>query len=233
MLDISQLVVLYEDNHLIAVNKPGGWLVQGDRTGDVPLSEFVKTYIKLRYKKPGDVFLGTIHRLDRPVSGTVIFARTSKGLERMNRLFQERKVQKVYWALTAQRPYPLQGHLEHYILKDPAKNKSKALDQIGRRTKDAKLGSLDYKMIGEIDGKHLIEVKPITGRPHQIRVQLSTMGYPIIGDLKYGYKNANPDGCIHLHCRSLSFEHPVKKVPVTIEADPPDVIDWRAFETFM
>ncbi|MEO1516370.1 MAG: RluA family pseudouridine synthase [Bacteroidota bacterium] len=232
MLDISELTVLYEDNHLIAVNKPGGWLVQGDQTGDTPLSEYVKAYIKMRYKKPGDVFLGVIHRLDRPVSGVVIFARTSKGLERMNRLFQQREISKRYWALTAQRPDPLEGRLKHYILKDPAKNKSKALDKIGRRTKDAKLGVLDYKLIGGLEGKHLLEVLPETGRPHQIRVQLASIGCPIIGDFKYGYRKPNPDACIHLHCRELSFIHPVKKTPVSITADPPSNPDWRAFGSF-
>jgi 23S rRNA pseudouridine1911/1915/1917 synthase len=221
------LQVIYEDNHLIAVNKEAGVLVQGDETEDKPLSDYVKGYIKHRYKKPGDVFLGVVHRLDRPVSGAVIFARTSKALARMNELFKERKIEKRYWAITDERPSPIQGHLTHYILKDSEKNISKALDQMSNRSKDAKKSDLDYEMIGELEGKHLLLVKPITGRPHQIRVQLSKMGWPIIGDLKYGYPHANRDGSIYLHCRSMSFMHPVKNEPVTIIAEPPQDQFWN------
>lgn len=223
------LQVLHEDNHLIAVNKPGGWLVQGDATGDLPLSELVKQYIKDRYKKPGDVFLGVIHRLDRPVSGTVVFARTSKALERMNKLFAERKIKKTYWAITEERPDPIQGHLTHYILKDRSKNVSKAYLQKGRRTADAKKSELDYKLISGIGDNHLIEVNPITGRPHQIRVQLSSIGCPIRGDVKYGYKRKNLEGTIHLHCKKLEFIHPVKKEPVVIESETPDSQIWSLF----
>jgi len=229
MLDISHLQVIHEDNHLIAVNKPAGWLVHGDATGDTPLSEYVKTYIKLRYKKPGDVFLGVIHRIDRPVSGVVLFARTSKGLERMNRLFQERKVDKRYWAITTKRPEPLEAKLEHFLLKDHEKNKTGAYDKVGRRTANAKKGILSYKMIAEISGHHLLEVNPITGRPHQIRAQLGKVGMPIKGDLKYGYPKPNQNACIHLHSRSLSFEHPVKKEPVKIIANPPKDVNWDWF----
>ena len=229
MLDISGLQVLHEDNHLIAVNKPAGWLVQGDSTGDIPLSEFVKTYIKIRYKKPGDVFLGTIHRLDRPVSGVVVFARTSKALTRMNDLFRNRKVTKTYYAVTAERPEPIQGHLTHYILKDKSRNVARAYDKIGNRTKDAKKSDLDYELIAEVGNLHLLKVIPLTGRPHQIRVQLASIGCPIWGDLKYGFRKANRDGSIHLHCRSLAFEHPVKKEPVYIEADVPDEQIWNEF----
>ena len=229
MLDISGLQVLHEDNHLIAVNKPAGWLVQGDATGDTPLSEYVKTYIKIRYKKPGDVFLGTIHRLDRPVSGVVVFARTSKALSRMNALFQSRQVKKTYLAVTAERPDPISGHLTHYILKDRVKNVAKAYEKIGNRTKEAKKSELDYELIGEVGNLHLLKINPLTGRPHQIRVQLSSIGCPIWGDIKYGFRKPNRDGSIHLHCRSLAFEHPVKKEPVYIEADPPNEQIWNEF----
>lgn len=222
--------ILHEDNHLIAVNKPAGWLVQGDETGDTPLSEWVKRYIKDRYKKPGAVFLGVIHRLDRPVSGVVIFARTSKALERMNKLFADREIEKTYLAITGERPSPIEGHLTHYILKDKSRNLAKAYDQVGRRTKDAKKADLDYKLIGGLGHHHLLEVKPITGRPHQIRVQLASIGCPIRGDLKYGHPLANEDASISLHCRNLSFIHPVKKEPVTITADMPDNQMWRLFE---
>lgn len=223
------LQVLYEDNHLIAVNKPAGWLVHGDDTGDETLSDVVKQYIKDRYGKPGAVFLGVIHRLDRPVSGVVVFARTSKALERMNRLFAEREIQKTYWAVTTERPEPLEGHLQHYIQKDTTKNLAKAYDQKSRRSADAKLAELDYRLIGALGEHHLLEVKPITGRPHQIRVQLSKMGWPIRGDVKYGFRKANYGGFIHLHCKSLAFEHPVKKEPVHVEAELPDEQIWRLF----
>lgn len=220
--------VLYEDNHIIAVNKPGGWLVQGDETGDKPLSEFTKEYIKVRYKKPGAVFLGVIHRLDRPVSGAVIFARTSKGLARMNELFKKREIKKTYWAIVDERPDPIKGHLEHYILKDTTRNIAKAYQS--DRHKGSKKAELDYKLLAEIGKNHLLEINPITGRPHQIRVQLSKMGYPIRGDLKYGFPMANPDGCIHLHCRSMEFIHPVKNEPVKIVAEPPKDQIWDLFE---
>lgn len=221
------LQVIYEDNHLIAVNKPAGILVQGDETEDTPLVDYVKDYIKFRYQKPGDVFLGVVHRLDRPVSGAVIFARTSKALTRMNELFKERKVDKRYWAITENRPYPEFGHLTHYILKDQERNVSKALDQMSNRSKDAKKSELDYEMIGNLEAKYLLLVKPITGRPHQIRVQLSKIGCPIVGDVKYGHSQGNKDGSIYLHCRSMSFMHPVKQEPITITADAPDERLWN------
>lgn len=221
------LQVIYEDNHLIAVNKPAGILVQGDETEDTPLVDYVKDYIKFRYKKPGDVFLGVVHRLDRPVSGAVIFARTSKALTRMNELFKERKVEKRYWAITENRPFPEYGHLTHYILKDQERNVSKALDQLSNRSKDAKKSELDYELIGNLEARYLLLVKPITGRPHQIRVQLSKIGCPIVGDVKYGYSQANQDGSIYLHCRSMSFLHPVQQVPVTITADAPNERMWN------
>ena len=221
--------VLYEDNHFIAVNKPAGALVQGDQTGDMPLVEMVKNYIKDRYNKPGAVFLGVVHRLDRPVSGVCIFARTSKGLTRLNELFRERKIEKTYWAVTHQRPRPYEGHLEHYILKDTTRNVAKAYDEIGNRTAKAKKGILDYKLLATVGTNHLVEVKPHTGRPHQIRVQLAKMGWTIRGDLKYGSRVRNSDGNIHLHSRSLRFLHPVKKEPVHIEAEAPDEQVWNEF----
>jgi 23S rRNA pseudouridine1911/1915/1917 synthase len=219
--------VIFEDNHLIAVNKAAGVLVQGDETEDTPLVDLVKKYIKVRYQKPGDVFLGVVHRIDRPVSGTVIFARTSKALTRMNELFKNRQIEKNYWAITDERPDPLQGHLTHYILKDQEKNISKALDQMSNRSKDAKKSDLDYEMIGELESKHLLLVKPITGRPHQIRVQLSKMGWPIVGDVKYGHAQGNRDGSIYLHCRSMSFIHPIKQERVTITSDVPHDHLWE------
>lgn len=226
---MDNIQVLYEDNHLLAVNKPSGWLVQGDETGDPTLSDWVKEYIKIRYNKPGAVFLGVIHRLDRPVSGAVVFARTSKALSRMNKLFQERKIDKIYWAITGERPDPLEGRLTHYILKDRSRNVAKAYDQVGRRTEKAKKSTLDYKLLGQIGHHVLLEIKPHTGRPHQIRVQLSKIGLPIRGDFKYGFRPANQNGSIHLHCRSLAFIHPIKKEAVLIEADTPKDQIWDLF----
>lgn len=226
------LQVLHEDNHLIAVNKPAGILMQGDDTSDLPLGEYVKEYIKFRYNKPGDVFLGVIHRLDRPVSGAVVFARTSKALTRMNELFREREVQKTYFAITRQRPNPILGSLTHYVGKDRKRNVAKTFDRMSNQARDlkAKESTLDYELIGEMDNRCLLRVTPHTGRPHQIRVQLAAIGCPIIGDVKYGYDKPNQDGSIHLHCRSLSFIHPVKKQPVTIVADPPEEMLWRKFD---
>lgn len=225
-----QLQILYEDNHLIAINKPAGYLVQGDQTGDTPLSEYVKDYIKIQYGKPGDVFLGVIHRLDRPVSGVLLFARTSKALARMNKLFQQQEVKKTYWAVTTEQPEPLSATLEHYLTKDSTRNIAKVYDQPSHRRPDAKKATLTYEMIGRL-GKHcLLQVQPLTGRPHQIRAQLAHVGYPIRGDIKYGFPQPNDDGNIHLHCRSLSFVHPVKQETVVIKADPPDDDVWRIFK---
>jgi len=227
------LQVLYEDNHIIAVNKPAGYLVQGDVTGDRPVSEYVKEYIKIQYSKPGDVFLGVIHRLDRPVSGVLLYARTSKGLTRMNELFKNRQVEKTYWAITMGQPDPMEGELTHFILKDKEKNKVKAFETMSRRAVGAKKAKLNYKMLGRVGNHILIEVKPKTGRPHQIRVQLSKLGTPIKGDIKYGATALNDNGSIHLHSRSLSFIHPVKKIPIQITANPPeDDMIWKIFKGF-
>ena len=215
------LQVIYEDNHLIAVNKPAGWLVQGDDTGDLPLSEYVKDYIKRRYDKPGDVFLGVIHRLDRPVSGVVVFARTGKALKRMNKLFQDRLVTKEYVAVVEHRPLELEGTLVHYLMKDKEKNITTAFNK--QRYKKAKGCTLEYKLIGGLADHHLLAIKPITGRSHQIRVQLSKIGCSIKGDKKYGSKKFNTDpGTINLHSNRLSFVHPVKLTPVSIEANVPE-----------
>lgn len=213
--------VIYEDNHLIAINKPAGWLVQGDETGDMPLTEFVKDYIKRRYNKPGDVFLGVIHRLDRPVSGVVVYARTSKGLTRMNKLFQDRMVQKEYVAVVENRPKELEGTLVHYLSKNKERNITNAFNK--QRYKNTKRSELSYKYIGGLADHHLLQINPITGRSHQIRVQLSKIGCHIKGDKKYGATKFNTDtGVIHLHSNKLSFIHPIKKEPVVIEADVPE-----------
>jgi 23S rRNA pseudouridine1911/1915/1917 synthase len=230
MPDISNLAVLYEDNHLIAVNKPAGWLVQGDATGDTPLSELVKEYIRIRYKKPGNVFIGVTHRIDRPVSGVVLFARTSKALTRVNEMYQNRSIEKTYLAITEHRPDPIKGHLSHYILKDSAKNVVRVFANTGKRTGEAKKADLDYELIAHLDNLCLLKINPSTGRPHQIRAQLASIGCPIVGDVKYGFEKPNADGSICLHCRSLSFIHPVKNEPVYIEADPPEQQYWNVFE---
>jgi len=222
------LQVLYEDNHLIAVNKTGSDLVQGDETGDEPLSEKVKAYIKEKYKKPGDVFLGVVHRLDRPVTGVVLFARTSKALSRMNKLFQEKDVRKIYWAIVAELPPEDEGRLKHFMLKDSNKNKSYALP---KKRAGSKEGILDYRLISSTSNYHLLEVDLKTGRHHQIRSQLAKIGCPIKGDLKYGAPRSNPGGGVSLHARRMEFVHPVKQEKVKIEAPvPPKDNLWQAFE---
>ena len=226
---MKNLQIIYEDNHLLAVNKPAGMLVQGDETNDKPLVDFAKDYIKARYGKPGDVFLGVVHRIDRPVSGAVIFARTSKALERMNKIFADREVDKTYWALVKDRPDPLSATLVHYLDKDREKNITKALDAPSRRHPDAKRSELTYDLISSIGNYHLLEVHPKTGRSHQIRAQLSRIGLPIKGDLKYGFPTPNKDGSIHLHCRSMKFIHPVTKETIEIMADPPEGQIWEQF----
>lgn len=228
-----KLQVIYEDNHLIAVNKPAGILVQGDETGDRPLDDMVKEYIKIRYDKPGDVFLGVCHRIDRPVSGAVIFARTSKALERINKLFADREVHKTYWAIVNERPDPLNGTLTHFLVKDRERNITKVLEGPSRRHPDAKEAELTYELIASLGNQHLIEVNPTTGRSHQIRAQLATIGCKIRGDVKYGAPKANPDGSICLHCRSMRFIHPVTKIEIEVEADIPNTPIWKMFAQFM
>lgn len=218
--------VVYEDNHLIIVNKEAGVLVQGDVTGDVCLLDMVKDYIKKKYDKPGAVFLGTVHRLDRPVSGLVVFARTSKSLERMNEIFRKRDVQKTYWAVVKRKPAEKKGKLVHWLVKDEKRNTTKAYDY---EVPESQKAELSYRWMGEINKHHLIEVSPITGRPHQIRVQLASMGCPIRGDVKYGFDKGNPDGSINLHARRLFFEHPVKKEPIICRASLPENAFWEEF----
>ena len=227
----QKIKVLYEDNHLIAVHKPAGWLVQGDATGDKPLSDFVKEYIKKKFNKSGDVYLGIIHRLDRPVSGLVIFARTSKALTRMNEIFRERAVKKTYYAIVGERPKEIEGHLTHYLIKNKEKNRTSA--SISQRSKDARKSDLDYTLLASIANHHLLEVRPSTGRPHQIRVQLAKIGCTIRGDLKYGSTHRNRDGSIHLHGYKLEFIHPVKKEPLVITCYLPKEQLWDKFNNFV
>ncbi|MBT8254560.1 MAG: RNA pseudouridine synthase [Bacteroidia bacterium] len=224
----DNLQVLYEDNHIIVVNKRVGDIVQGDKTGDKPLSDVVKDYIKERYNKPGNVFLGVVHRLDRPTTGIVIFSRTSKALSRLNKMFAESKIRKTYWAVVANRPQPENGRLIHWLKKDSLKNKSKAYNS---EIKGSKNSILNYKLNKSINRYHLLEIDLETGRHHQIRCQLSRMGWPVKGDLKYGFDRSNPDGGIHLHARQITFVHPVSKEELNLVASTP-IADpvWKAFQ---
>ncbi len=227
---MNQLEILYEDNHLIVINKKTGDIVQGDKTGDKTLGDFVKDYLKEKYQKPGSAFLGVVHRIDRPVSGVVLFARTSKALERMNELFRDKKVQKTYWAVVKNAPPSDSGSLIHFLKKDEAKNKSKAFD---KEVAGSLRSWLDYKVICKSDNYFLLEINPHTGRHHQIRVQLAAMGCPIKGDVKYGFDRTNEDGSIHLHARKVVFTHPVKKEEVSIVAPVPEEKLWKYFEKEM
>lgn len=228
--------VLYEDNHIIAVNKTCNEIVQGDKTGDTPLSETVKAYIKEKYNKPGEVFLGVTHRLDRPTSGVVLFARTSKALTRLNEMFKSHEqIRKTYWAIVQGTPKVPEARLENYLIRNEAQNKSyispspKPSPQ--GRDKDAKLAVLTYKTLVKGDHYTLLEVNLETGRHHQIRCQLAAIGCPIKGDLKYGAKRSNPDGGICLHARQIEFIHPVSKQDICITAPMPDDALWRALTT--
>lgn len=226
---MKPLSVLYEDNHLIIINKPSGALVQGDKTGDAPISDDVKQYIKDKYNKPGDVFLGVIHRLDRPVSGIVIFARTSKALTRMNEMFKDKEIQKTYWAVVQNPPKETSGTITTYTIKDSLMLKAKVYS---KEVPKSKICILDYKVIQESDRYYLLEVLPHTGRYHQIRSQLSYIGSPIKGDIKYGYPRTNPNGSIQLHARRIEFIHPVSKEKITVTAPiPKDDVLWQSFET--
>ncbi len=221
----SNLQVLYEDNHIIIVNKRAGDIVQGDKTGDKPLSDVVKEYIKDKYNKPGNVYLGTVHRLDRPTTGLVIFAKTSKVLPRLNKLFISKDIKKTYWAIVKNEPSKHEDTLIHWLIKNPKNNKSKAHS---KEVPESKKGILHYKLIKTLDNYFLLEVNLETGRHHQIRAQLSSIGCPIKGDLKYGFDRSNKDASISLHARHIEFVHPVKKEPISIDAPLPNDTIWNA-----
>ena len=219
--------VLYEDNHIIVVNKQSGEIVQGDKTGDTPLSDIVKTYLKEKYNKPGNVFLGVVHRLDRPVSGVVLFAKTSKALPRLNKLFAEHeKVKKTYWAIVGNKPPQESGTLTHWLTRNEKTNTAKAYD---REVPNSKKAILDYRLIAASQRYFLLEIQLHTGRHHQIRCQLAKIGLPIKGDLKYGAPRSNPDGSICLHARHLELEHPVTHEILSITAPVPQNALWQAF----
>jgi 23S rRNA pseudouridine1911/1915/1917 synthase len=221
------MTVLYEDNHIIIINKLPGEIVQGDKTGDKPLSEIVKDYLKDKYNKPGNVFCGVTHRLDRPTSGAVIFAKTSKALSRLNEMFRKDSIDKVYWAIVKNIPSKIEDKLVHYLIKDEKKNKSSAFNTEKPNTKKA---VMHYKLISTSQNYSLLEVNLETGRHHQIRCQLAKIGSPIKGDLKYGAERSNPDGSISLHARSISFIHPVSKVKIEVTAPVPMDNLWKSFE---
>lgn len=220
------MTVIYEDNHIIIVSKESGEIVQGDKTGDTPLSETVKQYIKEAYAKPGNVFLGVVHRLDRPVSGLVLFARTSKALPRLNKMFAEGDIHKTYWAIVANTPPQPEGTLVHWMVRNEKQNKSYAYDH---EVPNSKRAELDYKVIRKSDRYCLVEVVLKTGRHHQIRCQLAKMGCPIKGDLKYGAKRSNADGSICLHSRRMEFVHPISKKEIVVEAPVPNDNLWKSF----
>ena len=220
------MTILYEDNHLVIVNKKAGEIVQGDKTGDTPLSDIVKDWLKEKHNKPGNVYLGVVHRLDRPVSGVVLFAKTSKALPRLNKMFAEHnKVNKTYWAIVQNRPQEPQGTLTHWLTRQEKNNTARAYD---REVPGSKKAVLDYELIASGDRYHLLELHLHTGRHHQIRCQLAKIGCPIKGDLKYGAPRSNPDGSISLHARTLTLEHPVNHESISVTAPVPDDKLWLA-----
>ncbi len=222
---VSNLQTLYEDNHIIIINKRVGDISQGDKTGDTPLSDIVKDYIKNKYDKPGKVFLGVVHRLDRPTSGVIVFARTSKALERLNKMLREKQLKKTYWAIVKNKPIKAEDTLVHYLKKNPKNNKSTAFK---KPTDESKKAILHYKIHKELDTYTLLEIDLETGRHHQIRTQLAAIGSPIKGDLKYGFDRSNKNGGIHLHARKIAFMHPVSKEKLTIVAPTPnDDVIWN------
>jgi len=225
------MTVLYEDNHIIAINKNSSEIVQGDKTGDEPLSETIKKYLKEKFNKPGEVFCGVTHRLDRPVSGVLLFAKTSKALSRLNEMFKNQEVKKTYWAIVKEKPIQTEGRLEHFLLRNEKQNKSVAHEKM---VPNAKVAALSYKLLAHSDTYHLVEVYLETGRHHQIRCQLAKMGCPIKGDLKYGFTRSNPNGGISLHARKVEFIHPVSKQFIQITAPVPDDDRlWVAFEKML
>ena len=221
------MTVVYEDNHIVVVNKTSSEIVQGDKTGDTPLSEMVKQYLKEKYNKPGNVFIGVTHRLDRPVSGLVVFAKTSKALPRLNEMFRNGEVKKTYWAIVKECPKETEGELVHYLVRNEKQNKSYAYD---KEVKNSKKAVLHYKLIGHSQNYYLLEVDLKTGRHHQIHCQLAKMGCPIKGDLKYGSPRSNPDGSICLHARTVQFVHPVSKEMIRLTAPVPEGNLWNGFE---
>ncbi|WP_033962065.1 RluA family pseudouridine synthase [Psychroserpens jangbogonensis] len=221
------LQVIYEDNHIIIVNKRAGDIVQGDKTGDKPLSDVVKDYIKIKHNKPGNVYLGVVHRLDRPTTGIVMFSKTSKALPRLNKLFAEKKAYKTYWAIVKQVPESPQDTLINWLKKNPKNNKSTAYS---KEIKDSKKAILHYKTLKVLDNYILLEIELETGRHHQIRTQLASIGSPIKGDLKYGFDRSNKDASISLHARRLQFTHPVSKEPIDVSAPLPNDPIWNACE---
>ncbi|MFK2820883.1 RNA pseudouridine synthase [Flavobacteriaceae sp. LMIT009] len=221
----DNLQVLFEDNHIIVVNKRAGDIVQGDRTGDKPLSDVVKEFIKEKYDKPGNVYLGVTHRLDRPTTGIVVFAKTSKALTRLNKMFNQKEISKTYWAIVKQKPQEPQATLINWLKKNPKNNKSTAYN---KEIKDSKKAILHYELRKSLDNYHLLEINLETGRHHQIRCQLANIGSAIKGDLKYGFDRSNKDASIHLHSRKIEFIHPVSKEQISITAPPPNDVIWNA-----
>ena len=221
--------VIYEDNHLLIIDKPAGLLVQGDKTGDYTIVDLYKKYLKDTYKKPGNIFLGLVHRIDRPVSGLVVLAKTSKALERMTKLFQQREISKTYWAMVKNRPPEEEATLTHWLFKDHQKN----IVRIHKSDKKgAKKATLNYHLLGRIGEYYLLKVNPLTGRPHQIRAQLAAIGCPIVGDIKYGFPVVNRNGNIQLHAQALSFLHPVKKEMIKVVSRPVNDEMWKLFRDF-
>ena len=221
----DNLQVLFEDNHIIIVNKRAGDIVQGDKTGDKPLSDIVKEFIKEKYNKPGNVYLGVTHRLDRPTTGIVVFAKTSKALTRLNKMFNQKEISKTYWAVVKQKPQESQATLINWLKKNPKNNKSTAYS---KEIKDSKKAILHYELKKSLDNYHLLEINLETGRHHQIRCQLANIGSPIKGDLKYGFDRSNKNASIHLHSKNIAFVHPVKKEQISVTAPPPNDTIWNA-----
>ena len=221
----NNLQILFEDNHIIIVNKRAGDITQGDKTGDKPLSDVVKEYIKVKYNKPGNIYLGVVHRLDRPTSGVIIFAKTSKSLERLNKMLREKEIQKTYWAVVKLPPKEIRKTLIDFLKKNPKNNKSSVYK---KEIDGSKRAVLHYQVIKKLDNYTLLEIGLETGRHHQIRAQLSAIGSPIKGDLKYGFERSNKDGSIHLHARKIEFTHPVRKEMICITAPTPNEVIWNA-----